>query len=63
MARLIVSLALLAGCSKSLPGSVTPCGVATKVRQGAEAAEAFICGGASVGGENASEPEIWTGEE
>lgn len=50
------------GCSKAMPGPQTACNVATKVRQGAEAAEAFICGvGASSGSE--MEPEIWTGEE
>lgn len=54
----------LAGCAKGTPRAQTACDVATKVRQGAEAAEAFICSSVSVSGENAGDaPEIWTGEE
>lgn len=62
MKVVFVMVAMLLGCSKTMPGPQTACNVATKVRQGAEAAEAFICGvGASSGSETA--PEIWTGEE
>lgn len=60
--RFVFAMVLVAGCSKAMPGPQTACNAATKVRQGAEAAEAFICGvGASSGSE--TEPEIWTGEE
>jgi len=60
--KVVAFFVVMLGCSKSLPGPQSACNVATKVRQGAEAAEAFICGvGASSGSE--SMPEIWTGEE